>query len=140
MIPSLRALKHLTVPSNGFRSARVATALQGCLKKAAEEGYRWDLESLNVGNNHFVPEDLYQICATALHRNNVPSLRKLVIAFSNLGDSPLISIETFTIALDSGNNEYIGGKLCKLLLNCSQRLETLDFRCCNLTLSDMKVL
>ena len=75
------------------------------------------LAEVNVGSNLFSPEELLKVCQGCLHQT---SLKKLVIAFSDLGT----------------DSSYIGEALCSLLA-ASASLQTLDIRCCNLRLADM---
>ena len=56
------------------------------------------LEELNIGNNFFTPDCLYKLCKAATC--NIPTLRRLVIAFSSMGEI--------------GEN-YIGDKVCELM-------------------------
>ena len=82
IIPCLKALRHLTVPSNNFRN--VATEITQCLV-SAESGFPQQLETLNIGNNLFTPNELLALCKVALASGKLPQLKKLVIAFSDLG-------------------------------------------------------
>ena len=91
----MRRLNALIVPSNSFRSNEVSNSLYGYLAlQAAEVG----LSELNIGNNFFTPECLYKLCYTAICK--IPSMQRLVIAFSNLGEV--------------GKN-YIGGEVLELM-------------------------
>ena len=83
ILPSLKALRHLVIPSNGFRSSGVARDLITTLK-CEESGFPRQLKTLNIGNNLFKPLDLLSICKTVLSEE-LPCLKKLVIAFSDLG-------------------------------------------------------
>ena len=84
VIPCLKALRHLIIPSNGFKSPGVARQLSNCLT-STESGFPGHLESLNIGNNLFSPGNLLSLCRVALVSGKVPRLKKLVIAFSDLG-------------------------------------------------------
>jgi len=137
-VPSLRALRDLCVPSNGFTLTKIAQAICECL--AVKQGYSCELESLNIGNNHWSPADLLAICKAALSLGNLPKLKKLVIAFSNFGEKSPAVVQIAGAAAVDASQEYIGDELCRLLHASEQRLEVLDVRCCNLSLNDMKVL
>ena len=83
------------------------------------------LETLNVGNNLFTPNELLSLSQTVLTSGHMIKLKKLVIAFSDLGEG----------------TDYVGGSLCRLLQeSCTGRLEELDIRCCGLKISEMQVL
>ena len=88
VIPSLKALKHLTIPSNAFRSSKVARTLEKCIT-SIESGFSQNLESLNIGNNLWSPADLLSLCTAALASGKLPNLKKLVVAFSDLGQESL---------------------------------------------------
>ena len=65
--------------------------------------------------------------------SSLPKLKKLVIAFSNLGEQQ----QQQTADTES---DYIGQRLCQLLSSSEQSLEILDLRCCNLSLRDIQAL
>ena len=126
LIPCLKALKHLSVPSNNLGSPVVPEITQ-CLASnvGASLGQQGQLETLNIGNNLFAPSELLSLSRIALTSGSLPKLKKLVIAFSDLGEGA----------------EYVGGSLCQLLKESTAgRLEELDVRCCGLKLSEMQVL
>ena len=56
------------------------------------------LSELNIGNNFFDPEYLYKLCEFIIC--SIPTMKRLVIAFSSLGEV---------------NKNYIGDKLCALM-------------------------
>ena len=66
----------------------------------------------------------------ALSNDKMPKLKKLVIAFSDLGSSN----ESDSLAIDTFINKF-----CQLL-SVNRSLEILDIRCCNLHLDDMRVI
>ena len=124
LIPCLKALRHLSVPSNNLGSSVVPEITQ-CIIASNENAQQGLIETLNIGNNLFTPSELLSLSRIALTSGSLPKLKKLVIAFSDLGDGA----------------EYVGGSLCQLLKESTAgRLEELDVRCCGLKLSEMQVL
>ena len=114
LIPCLKALKHLSVPSNNLGSHVVPAITQFLV---SQDGQGRLLETLNIGNNLFTPSELLSLSKIALTSGRLPKLKKLVIAFSDLGEG----------------EEYVGGSLCQLLQESTAgRLEELDIRCCGL--------
>ena len=119
ILPKLRRLSTLVVPSNGFKNDKVGLSLHQYLTDHASEV---GLAELNIGNNFFDPLCLYKLTEAAICK--VTTLKRLVIAFSCLGQI--------------GEN-FIGDKVCQLMKH-NMSITNLDFQCCNLTLNEMTTL
>ena len=109
------------MPSNNLRN--VTPEITHCLT-SHESALASQLESLNLGNNLFTPNELLRLTQIILTSGHMIKLKKLVIAFSDLGEGP----------------DSIASTLCQSLLKTSYRLEEFDIRCCGLKISDMQVL
>ena len=118
IIPKMRRLKSLAVPSNNFKNDEIGQSLHEYLMVQAREV---GLSELNFGNNFFSPDCLFQLCEAACC--NIPTLKKLVIAFSSLGEG----------------ESYIGDKFCELM-KYNKSITNLDVQCCNLTLANLMTL
>ena len=73
---------------------------------------------------------MLNLCQVALSNDKMPRLKKLVIAFTDFGSSDeddIMATGTFI------------NKFCQLL-SMNRSLETLDLRCCNLHLDDMRLI
>ena len=114
----MRRLKSLAVPSNNFKNDEIGQSLHEYLMVQAREV---GLSELNFGNNFFSPDCLLQLCEAACC--NIPTLKKLVIAFSSLGEG----------------ESYIGDKVCELMKH-NKSITNLDVQCCNLTLANLMTL
>ena len=83
IVPSLKNLQCLIVPSNGFRRSEVFHALHVCITSLIKK-QGTTLKTLNIGNNLFRPSQLLRLVEVALCEESM--LKRLVIAFSNLGN------------------------------------------------------